>query len=177
MSARNNILAKLSEPPSAEIPVVQAWTKPISTDLWKSFATRVQSLGGKIATLDEVIGLGKVWIEKDVRHLVPEMTPHDEIWTAETGITGAEIAIAETGSILIHNQPGGHRMASLLPPRHVVLISESRIVSTLEEGLAHDPTRSSVLITGTSRTADIEGFLVRGVHGPRELWVVVLPGV
>lgn len=117
-----------------------------------------------------------VWTDEDARIVLKGKVPPNptEIWTAKVGITTADLAVAESGSLLLSAQPGRRRMASLSPEIHVVLIPKDRIVATLEEALARLTTRTSVLITGTSRTADIESVLVRGVHGPREVWVVVL---
>lgn len=116
------------------------------------------------------------WIDEDARaHLKNTFPPNpNEIWPAKVGITTADLAVAESGALLLSAQPGRRRMASLSPEIHVALIPKDRIVATLEEALATLSDRTSVLITGTSRTADIESVLVRGVHGPREVWVVVL---
>jgi L-lactate dehydrogenase complex protein LldG len=65
---------------------------------------------------------------------------------------------------------GRSRLASLAPPVHIALVED--IVGTLDEAIARIDGRTHVVITGTSRTADIEGVLVRGVHGPRKLFVV-----
>jgi len=71
------------------------------------------------------------------------------------------------------------RLISLLPPVHVAVVSRERILSGLDELLSTLPlpaeqTSSMVLITGPSRTADIEQILVRGVHGPGEIHVVIV---
>jgi L-lactate dehydrogenase complex protein LldG len=71
------------------------------------------------------------------------------------------------------------RLISLLPPAHIALVPRERILSSLDELLSILPhpaevTSSMVLITGPSRTADIEQILVRGVHGPGEFHVVVV---
>jgi L-lactate utilization protein LutC len=69
-------------------------------------------------------------------------------------------------------------MISLLPPVHIAVVPRERILTGLDElfTLLPDPsgsTSSMVLITGPSRTADIEQILVRGVHGPGEIHVVI----
>jgi L-lactate utilization protein LutC len=98
---------------------------------------------------------------------------------AEVGVTSAEYALADTGSLVFMSESGEARLLSLLPPRHVAIIERDRILSSLDELLTlipHPAANSSamVLITGPSRTADIEMRLVRGVHGPGEVTVVVV---
>jgi len=71
------------------------------------------------------------------------------------------------------------RLISLLPPIHVAVVSRDRMLSGLDELLSAvplpaDQSSSMVLITGPSRTADIEQILVRGVHGPGEIHVVIV---
>jgi len=102
-----------------------------------------------------------------------------EIESCALGITGADFGLADTGSVVLGCGPGRGRLASLLPPVHVVMIRLERIVASLAHALAADPTLTSrgsnlVVITGPSRTADIEFTLSRGVHGPREIHVVVV---
>ena len=97
---------------------------------------------------------------------------------AGVGITSAEYGLADTGTLVVLSA-GESRLASLLPPVHIAVIESSRILSGLDELLTVLPepaevTASMVLITGPSRTADIEQILVRGVHGPGELHVVVI---
>jgi len=75
--------------------------------------------------------------------------------------------------------PQEARMISLLPPTHIAIVQRERLVTGLDELLNLLPhpaelTSSMVLITGPSRTADIEQILVRGVHGPGEIHVVVV---
>jgi len=98
---------------------------------------------------------------------------------AEFGITGADYALAETGTLALFSSREEARLISLLPPVHVALLPASRLLTGLDEllGLVPDPAGVSsalVLITGPSRTADIEQILVRGVHGPGEIHVIVV---
>ena len=104
-------------------------------------------------------------------------------FAATVGITGVEFALAETGSLVVASLTEGAQLASLAPPVHVALYRRSQLVASLEEVLerfpvACDPNqavpgRSVVFITGTSRTADIEQILVRGVHGPGEVHAIL----
>lgn len=131
-----------------------------------------------MADLEELRAIGSdwSWVDEDARPLLPfEWPPNPaDMWTAKVGITTADLAVAESGSLVLSAGKGRRRMASLSPELHIVLIRMNRIVATLEEALDRLGDRTSVLITGTSRTADIESVLVRGVHGPKEVWVVVL---
>ncbi|HUD99901.1 MAG TPA: lactate utilization protein [Bryobacteraceae bacterium] len=99
--------------------------------------------------------------------------------TVDVGITSADYALADTGSLVMLASPAEARLISLLPPVHIAVVPKERLLSGLDELLTilPDPaaeTSSMVLITGPSRTADIEQILVRGVHGPGEIHVVVV---
>jgi L-lactate dehydrogenase complex protein LldG len=99
--------------------------------------------------------------------------------TAGIGITSVEYALAETGTFVMLSSPREARLISLLPPVHIAVFSCSRILANLNELLSVVPnpaeqTSSMVLITGPSRTADIEQILVRGVHGPGEVYAVIV---
>jgi L-lactate utilization protein LutC len=98
--------------------------------------------------------------------------------SAPFGITSADYALADTGTLVMLSSPQEARMISLLPPVHIAVVPRSRILSGLDELLSLVPrpgeiSSSMVLITGPSRTADIEQILVRGVHGPGEIHVLV----
>jgi L-lactate dehydrogenase complex protein LldG len=98
----------------------------------------------------------------------------------DLGITGAVCGIALTGSIVVDAARAGGRTASLLPAVHLALLRADEVLATpgeLLRGLASRPgglPSNLVLITGPSRSADIELELTLGVHGPRELWVALL---
>ena len=99
--------------------------------------------------------------------------------TADVGITSADYALADTGSLVLLSSPNEARMISLLPPAHIAIVPRTRILTGLDElfSILPSPAEASssmVLITGPSRTADIEQILVRGVHGPGSLTVVVV---
>jgi L-lactate dehydrogenase complex protein LldG len=100
-----------------------------------------------------------------------------ELASASVGLTGADAALAQTGSLVLASGPGRGRLASLLPPVHVALIRRSALIGSLPELFASRPelvTRGAnfVAITGPSRTADIEHVLARGVHGPRDVHAI-----
>jgi L-lactate dehydrogenase complex protein LldG len=99
--------------------------------------------------------------------------------TAGVGITSADYVLADTGTLVMLSSAEEARLISLLPPVHLAIFSTRRILSGLDELLSLLPnpaerTSSMVLITGPSRTADIEQILVRGVHGPGQIYSVIV---
>jgi L-lactate utilization protein LutC len=98
---------------------------------------------------------------------------------ADVGITSADYALSDTGSLVMIASPDEARLISLLPPVHIALVPAERLLTGLDELYTliprpADRTSSMVFITGPSRTADIEQILVRGVHGPGEIHVVIV---
>ncbi len=109
---------------------------------------------------------------------LPAASSTDELFAADAGITAAQWGVAETGSIALIADAAIARRASLVPPLHIALLSTRRLLVDLDEllaGLSRPLTHAVTLITGPSRTADIELQLVVGVHGPRDLLVVLTP--
>jgi L-lactate dehydrogenase complex protein LldG len=98
----------------------------------------------------------------------------------EAGLTGCEFLIAHTGSIMVSSAQAGSRQMFVYPPVHVVIASKSQVVEYLENAYSYIvekyqnslPSQIS-LITGPSRTADIEKTLILGAHGPREVHVFI----
>lgn len=115
---------------------------------------------------------------------------HDEYRTetlayiepAQAGLTGADAALATTGTLVVSTGPGKGRIPTVLPPLHVAVIEARQIVARLEDwvaaqravGLAGIRASANLcFISGPSRTADIEKNLVLGMHGPGALHIVV----
>jgi L-lactate utilization protein LutC len=105
---------------------------------------------------------------------------------AHVGVTSAEYGIAETGTLVLLSGASQQRLISLLPPVHVCLLNPSRIEARMGDLLSRvsaafgpgpTPPRAVTFITGPSCTADIEQTLVRGMHGPRELHVLLSASV
>lgn len=111
------------------------------------------------------------------RHDTPDapLTPTD-LDAADTVLTGCATAIAETATIVLDAAPDqGRRMITLIPDHHIVVVHAHQIVQTVPEALHRlDPTRPLTWISGPSATSDIELSRVEGVHGPRQLDVVLV---
>jgi L-lactate dehydrogenase complex protein LldG len=106
-------------------------------------------------------------------------TNDDILFSVDVGVTGVAAAIAETGTLVTTSGPATARGSSLIPPVHVAVVRASQILPDLCDffaGLASDPQLPANvnLITGPSKTADIEGILVTGMHGPGEVYVLLV---
>jgi L-lactate dehydrogenase complex protein LldG len=85
------------------------------------------------------------------------------------GITRATGAIAESGSLILDDARTSDRLAALSPWVHVAVLSSREVHRTIPEALAAlGPSRNVIWVTGPSKTADVEGILIEGVHGPGE---------
>ncbi len=112
-----------------------------------------------------------------VRVLVEPETSREDAARADLGVTSCLALVAETGSILLAHPQG--RTASLLPETHVVVASPKKTLASLEDALAAaaaTKAQALCLITGPSRTADIEKTLILGMHGPRRLILALVTG-
>lgn len=108
---------------------------------------------------------------------------YDEV---DCGITVADAAVVATGSLVVTSSERELRLASLVPPRHLVLVPVARLIDDLldlagedgvlgmNRGSRGDIPSCVTLVTGPSKTADIEGVLVTGVHGPGTVQIVLV---
>jgi L-lactate dehydrogenase complex protein LldG len=206
--SRDNILHKIrtalgrgagqavADPPAARIRVPQVSMEARVA----SMLERVRALAGEAVESDDARGFvagaiaGKTAVASNAPFLAEcgiaslpgvrsGITDREELRalcaTVDVGITSADYALADTGTLVMLSSPQEARMISLLPPAHIAVVPRARILTGLDElfSLLPNPaesTSSLVLITGPSRTADIEQILVRGVHGPGVLAVVVV---
>ncbi len=122
----------------------------------------------KSVTLPELVAYNKSFEES--RELLFEI---------DSAITSTRGGIAETGSLILWPSPDEPRLMSLIPPIHIALLHANTIHNTFLEAMTKErwdsklPT-NSLLISGPSKTADIEQTLVYGVHGCKELVVLVI---
>ncbi len=141
---------------------------------------------GELLTELSIANLGHDALAK-----MPRDTRRTVTLAAEVGISSADYAIAETGTLAMFAQPGHERLASLAPPLHISVIERQQILPDLfdlfavlgEQGLnaAAEPNTNGprlpsnvTLITGPSKTGDIELQLTTGVHGPGEWRIIVI---
>jgi L-lactate dehydrogenase complex protein LldG len=119
---------------------------------------------------------------------LPDLLVYDEAiehWqqelfnTVDVGITSTRGGIAETGSLILWPSADEPRLMSLVPPIHVAVLYASELYGTFHEAMLaqrwHEgmPT-NALLVSGPSKTADIEQTLAYGVHGPKELIVLII---
>ena len=108
----------------------------------------------------------------------PLETFKDDLFKADAALTAARAGIAENGSLLLTPDGREARLLSLVPPLHVVLLRASDVLSTFAQALEllarETMPPNALLVSGPSKTADIELTLAFGVHGPRELVVLLL---
>jgi L-lactate dehydrogenase complex protein LldG len=155
------------------------------TGLVEQFKAALEALAGKVVVV-KTPEEAQLAVDKALngRSFIQSSRPfsREAIATVDVGITSADYALADTGSLVIFTESHESRLLSLLPPCHIAVIESSRIVASLDDvfrlrPLPGDQSSAMVVITGPSRTADIEMRLVRGVHGPGEIHVILVEDV
>jgi len=156
LANREALAASLAELVRAEgVKRATCWTTP-DLEAWGVAAT-LQRLGVEI---------------------VPGHADKQRVASCELGVTGVDAALPETGTLVLMSSPERPRVASLLPRVHLALLRPVVLRPDLHQVFAE--TREAgytVLISGPSRTADIELTLTLGVHGPKSLYVWVMDAV
>lgn len=145
-------------------------------DLKDALKALVDAEGVKKATVWQTAQLKEWGVEEALRsfgvEIVSPYAPNREVAECELGITGANFALPETGTLGLRSSIEQPRTVSLLPRVHLALIEQSCLRADLHpvlEEAKHDG--YVVLVTGPSRTADIELTVTIGVHGPKTLAV------
>ena len=138
--------------------------------------TVVASLGGKRIAISDSPLVRRI-SEHDAGTEIVENAPVEYLFECDLGVTSAQWAIAETGTLVLESDQESHRLTSLVPPVHLCVLKADDIRQTMGEILdltSRSLSRTVTFITGASRTSDIELTLAIGVHGPGELHVIVI---
>jgi len=198
--ARAAILSRLRAAPKVPPPDYPDWQPPCFSNRLERFRIMLEAVHGEV---HEVAAdqwrerLRAILSAKEVRTVMaaphlgvdwPEILAYDRpvedlkellVDGIDAAVTTTRGAIAETGTLVLWPDVDEPRLLSLLPPIHVALLRQADIADTLAEVMtaqnwaATMPT-NVLLISGPSKTADIEQTLAYGVHGPKELIVLVL---
>jgi L-lactate dehydrogenase complex protein LldG len=195
-SARDNILSRLHSTSSNTAKTLPPtfFFNPPTTDLQTVFAAHFSALGGTMHLLDTWEQLPELTNELCKKYswqhfFCPEdrlkayfstynagfgFTPDAHL--ADASLTSCHALIAQYGSILVSSQQT--RKASILPPVHIAVATASQLVFSLSAALPTNNTINTAsiwsIITGASRTADIEKTLVMGAHGPKSLHLILI---
>lgn len=126
---------------------------------------------------------GIEWLDYSALASLSEETRRTKLVAAGGCLSSADYAIAETGTLLVCARPGQERLASLIAPVYVAIIERAQIVPDLFDAFARlqalgfaDIPSNIALITGPSKSGDIELQLTTGVHGPGKWHVIVIAG-
>ena len=212
MSARDKILNKLwsAQKPFEDVAPIEERRHmvPMSPELTQEelrerFTQEAQALGcyvyhlNKGDAFEQIMDL--IGDQKSVLSWAQEHIPYDGLHdklndagvsiadpkdgTILVGISGVSSALSATGSLVLSSGAGQHRTTSLLPDRHVAVMTPDQLYPDFEswqqaqkaEGYpAFTQSSNTVIITGPSKTADIAQELIKGAHGPREVHIIVL---
>jgi L-lactate dehydrogenase complex protein LldG len=118
------------------------------------------------------------WLPGGVEFVVDEGLAAVELDAVDGVMTGATLAIAETGTVVLQNVAGqGRRAVTLVPDYHLCVVRVEDVVETVPEAMARLQTTAGLattFVSGPSATADIEMTRIKGVHGPRFLDVILV---
>ncbi|MCP4357783.1 MAG: hypothetical protein GY796_07200 [Chloroflexi bacterium] len=203
MNPRDEILGRLTRAQREE-PLPPPWqSRRNFSDLVGRFAETLTAAYGEVFHVESLaaaheqanILLRQLEVEKvvlnDERPLInlprlPQITYHlvgqengklrDFCAAADAGISGADAALAETGTIILTSGPGKSRLATLLPPVHIALVGTAVLTSDLftwTQSYGRTPPSNLNFISAPSKTADIEQTMAIGVHGPKRFIVIL----
>ncbi|QDQ98677.1 LutC/YkgG family protein [Tomitella fengzijianii] len=149
--------------------------------------TRSDAVAAAVAAVAEDRGLRRViappgldpgWLPRNAIEWIGDDPPLTtaQVEGADAVLTAATVAAADSGTLVLDGGPGqGRRVLSLLPDAMIVVLRAGQVVADLPAAVARmDPTRALTVVSGPSATVDIELRRVDGVHGPRELDVLLV---
>ena len=205
LAASKPLDAVRSEHKHPSIPTVTESSAPAGLTLVEQFCDSLKAVGGHCEVVPDITGAARV-VEQIIEQLqAPRIAASDSqlvarviekvqsdvelhtsastaaLFDCELGITGAQWAVAETGTLVLESERERHRLASLVPPVHIAVLEAhcvrhtlGEILTALGENHALNLSRTVTFITGPSRTSDIELTPAIGVHGPGELYVIII---
>jgi L-lactate dehydrogenase complex protein LldG len=194
MTARDEVLSRVRKAlgDSAEAPAIPRdyRTSGSAEGLVDLLADRLTDYKARVrrcdeGSLDETIaaalqerGVGNLVVPADLARwgTVDESLTTAQLDGFDGVLTGATVAVAETGTIVLDGSPDqGRRAITLVPDYHLCIVRAAQVVATVPEAVARlDPRRALTWISGPSATSDIELNRVEGVHGPRTLEVILV---
>ncbi|WP_303785572.1 lactate utilization protein C [Azovibrio restrictus] len=209
-SARQNILARLRQSPVVSLPEpsLDAWTRQLSqADYLHSLETQLSTAHAEVIhahpegwrrTVEEVCNRYQIrsLMLPNLPDLLtsweggPDLIRFDQPMEAlkatlfdriDAGLTLAECAIADTGTLVILSSPEQPRSLSLVPPIHICLLDATRLYPDMPTALKQEQWSAAmptnlIFVSGPSKTADIQQTLAYGAHGPKALVVILVHG-
>ena len=179
--------------PEYDLSLVHSLPKLTGSDLWEIFARNFSAVNGKAMTsINQLIDFLKqtrqlhgycdpalydaVGSRLIAAGLTVETEYHrDRYDEYQFGITRATGAIAESGTVILDDNRTSHRLAALSPWVHVAVMERAEIHRTIPDAIAAFGDSPNIIwCTGPSKTADVEGILIEGVHGPGEQIALLL---
>jgi L-lactate dehydrogenase complex protein LldG len=182
-----------------------------NSDLVPEFSDKLQTLSGNVQVLKDKDDINQAvivifekagsssftgWNTEELSNLYEDLQQKGYKYTKSTrkdlqakvdiGITLADYAISESGTIVLYNNNVQNRNSSLIVPIHIAILQKEKIVKSIFDLISvisndysnldniNKLSNCITLITGPSRTADIELNLTLGVHGPKELYVIIV---
>ena len=171
--------------------------KPVLPDAVTCFKTELEAISGKcevcvlendvfikLADFLQINNLLPVFCrdtdiqKKLIQNNIPFTDKESDFETMRSGVTGCELLVARTGSVLVTSAGDSGRQMNVFPPVHIVLATTSQLVNypgdaleAIRKRYGNNLPSAITTITGPSRTADIEKTLVLGAHGPKEFVV------
>jgi len=156
-------------------------------ELLSGFSSQTETAGAaKLAArhrhplLDRIFAADQ-WLNENIQRIDRQEISSPDFADFMVGITAVDFLVARTASIVLSTATAGGRRLSVLPPFHIAIATTGQFVISLDEALKNyyargEANRSSyaTIITGPSRTSDIEKILVLGAHGPKRLAVIVV---
>ncbi len=158
------------------------YTATVSHASEKDIPAAIDAALTDCATVVVPPGLPDAWQKgagkgRELRVDEPALTK-GELDHTDAVVTAARVAVSLSGTIMLDGEPDqGRRAITLVPDTHVIVLRASQIVATVPESvaiLAEHPERATTWIAGPSATSDIELIRVDGVHGPRNLRVIIV---